>query len=230
VLYLALIYKGASPTVYSYMAKNSKRTAPDVSPLTKRKATTDERRRRVATQILERVTVENIALAEDVSLTTIFKDKRFLERVWNRELAEDYITLKMREYLALDKWEHEAITRYNETNPTDPKNFLPGEEDMSFQRVAALVAENGRWFDRIVTLIEKRCKLLGLYARADDAHSVVNEDNRQVISITVSPPSPENTEFHNQTKKEIPFGEWAYGVLNPPTEEELNGNGNERAS
>lgn len=191
------------------------------NPIDKIATTTANRRKLVATMMLDRVPIAEIAKATGVTEGTIFKDKRYLERVWQRLLAEDYTVLRYREVMALDRMEQEAIRRYNSSDVTTiPIDEL--RETVGPGMLAAMVSDNGKWFDRRIKLMEMRAKILGLFPKAEQItlNQISNEDNRQIVQIVVSPPTTDQTQHNDRTRKQVPYGEWITGVLNPPPESE----------
>jgi len=191
------------------------------NPIDKIATTTANRRKLVATMMLDRVPIAEIALVTGVTEGTIFKDKRYLERVWQRLLAEDYTILRYREVLALDKQEIEATRRYTASDITTLP--LADLQEMGAGRIMALTTENGRWFDRRLKIMEMRARILGLFPKAEQItfNQVATEDNRQIIQIMVNPPAIDQTQHNDRTRKEIPYSEWITGVLNPPPESEI---------
>lgn len=207
------------------MPRNNKpKDEKKLNAVEKQKEATAERRKQVASLLLDRVPVDEIAAITGVHPQTIYKDKRYLERIWQRLLAEDYTVLRYREVLAIDKMEQEAIRRYEASDVTNlPLDEL--KEKIGPMLLAAQVSDNGKWFDRRIKLMEMRCKILGLFPRAEQLNfnQLIQEgdDNRQqIVQVYVTPPPAEGTQHDERTNRSVPYDEWITGILNPPADSE----------
>lgn len=182
-----------------------------------------QRRQRISELLLQRIPAYRIAEMLGVSTVTVFKHKRELERIWQRELAEDYITLRTRELAELDEMERECILKQNQASVL---GLTPDDiAQMGSSKLAALLADEGAWFDRRLKVKERRSKLLGLdkvqlrQNEAGDGNgggAVTNNDNRQVLIYVEGP---------QQQAKPVQFVDWLKGALNSgqPTSEIVEG-------
>lgn len=179
-----------------------------------------QRRYRIGDLLLQRVPVSRIASLLGVSEVTVHKHKRELERIWQRELAEDYITLRTRELAELDEMERHCIVKQCQVTSMDltPEDI----EQMGAQKLAAILNDEGNWFDRRLKVKERRAKLLGLdkpellpVVTSEGNGTTVNNDNRQVIIYVQNPAT------NDPGPAPMDFVDWMRGSLNAAPEGEV---------
>jgi DNA-binding CsgD family transcriptional regulator len=121
-----------------------------------RQATTD-RRRQVATLALARVPQQDIARQLAVSEATISRDLRTVRADWGAAAVADLDTLIQQERAVLDADERRWRTQW--------AGWMPKQDETTGKTpppTAEQTAGQARCYDRILAIMERRAKLLGI--------------------------------------------------------------------
>ena len=118
---------------------------------TARKAATEERRMRVSAMLLARVQQREMARRESVSLGTITNDIAVIRRNWRDRMAESYNAHVAEEVAKLD-WLERGLMAH------------------------ALKGDDYDAIDRLIKIMDRRARLLGLDAPTRTRVEVITED------------------------------------------------------